>query len=381
MLPKFTLGGQDGDRVRTGSVKYETLSRRNSKHTTGMAIAGLMVDVQKLQRDDDEPSKAQLALIGQINGLIKEAPQTTVHMAVQYARRFYLWDPRNSRQARYAWAEEHIRPLVKDSKDDSAKLDRLQKPGKNDVYDFMQLRGKSVFDTKAANDKWTAPENSYVFPWFSRIVTPKTKWNDMASKSSAKVNARGRDPPKSDRARIDEVYDTVVPDVLDKARVWIAEAKKVDRPTRNHRFYLAYLVVSACTGRRQNEILHDDYAYTVVDDDFMEWRQLSKQRGGGVVASPQKTPLLGAADSVGHALEYVRMVGLSDNSVRNWLKLNYPEFADHVKARGTYALRVWERRKEFGYEEGATKEQVRKEALCHESYDAGAHYVMQEQQN
>jgi hypothetical protein len=379
MLPKFTIGGQDGDRVRVGTTKYVTLSRCNNKHTTGMAIAGLMADVQKLQQGDDEPSKAQLALIDQINDLIKAAPETTVHMAVQYSRRFYLWDPRNARQARYAWAEKHIRPLVKDSKEDNAKLDKFQEPGKNDVYDFMQLRNKRVFDTDAASDKWILPENSYVYPWFSRIVTPKSKWNDMAGKSNAKVNARGRDPPKSDRASIADVYDTIVPDVLGKARIWISEINKVSKNTRNHRFYLAYLVVAACTGRRQNEILHDGYGYKVAEDkDFMEWEMLSKQRGGGVVKAPLSTPLLGAADSVGHALEYVRMVGLSTNSVRRWLQKNYPVFAKHTTARGTYALKVWERRKEFGYGEGATKEQVRKEVLGHESYDAGAHYVMQE---
>jgi hypothetical protein len=375
MLPKFTLGGQDGDKLRIGTTKFEVLSRRNGKHAEGMALAALMEKIQALQKGDEPPSQAQRVLIDQANELIRSSKLTSTQMVTQYARRIYLWDPSNARKERVAWAEEHIRPLVKGNKEDNAKLNELQNPKKNDTYSFMQLRSKNPFNSAAANEKWKEPENSYVYEWFPKIVVPRTKISQMRARKLEKQTARGRDPPKAARVDVDEVYNTVVPEVLDNVLQWMAQAKTTPDKVLNQRYYKAYLAVAACLGRRREEILNDEYRYTVVDREFLTWTLLSKQ--GGEVRDPLRTPVLAEADRVGHALEFVRMVtkGLNKSvATAAWLKNNYPTFRHHIMVRGIYSLMVWKRREEFGYNKGTTREQIRKEVLGHKDYEAGAHY-------
>jgi hypothetical protein len=375
MLPKFTIGGQEGDRLLIGTRKFETLSRRNRKHAEAMAVAVVMEQIQKLQKGDERPSAAQRVLIDQANEMLRNSTLASTQQVTQYARRIFLWSPSSARKERVAWAEEHIRPLVKEDKEDNARLDRFQSPSTNDVYSFMVQRSAKPFSSEAANKMWQRNENSYVYPFFSQVVVPRDKITQMQERKKIKQNARGRDPPKVSRRAVDAVYDTLVPEVLDNAAQWMASAKTTQRVELNQRYYKAYLAVAACTGRRQEEILNDEYRYTVVDREFMTWKLLAKH--GATKEDPLTTPLLAAADRVGHALEFVRMITKGINKVpatTKWIAQNHPSFQHHIMVRGIYALIVWMRREEFGYSKGATKEQVRKEVLGHKDYEAGAHY-------
>jgi hypothetical protein len=174
----------------------------------------------------------------------------------------------------------------------------------------------------------------------------------------------------------DAVYKQLVPEVLSNIAQWILERETVAKSVLNTRFYSAFLVAAACTGRRAEELMDRRYEYRVVDKKWMVWDQLAKQRGN---IREVRTPLLADGSKLGMCISFIRDV-VGDNprgkrsALHNWLKLNHPEFAGHSMRRAIYARQVYSRRTEFGYNEGTTFSHIRREVLGHLDYNTGANY-------